>query len=81
MFSLKKRAFYGKVGVKRERASQVAIGGLNLDQQFTQGVEESKTGEQFHQEDLRRLEEFRMIDDTFARVRFKDNPQLAEFGS
>ena len=39
---------------------------------------EAQKRERHHQEDLRRLREFRPIDDTFMRGMFKDNNPLAE---
>ena len=38
-----------------------------------------KTSEEIRAEDLERLDNFRWIDDTFARSAFKDQPKLAEF--
>ena len=38
-----------------------------------------KTPEDIRAEDLERLDNFRWIDDTFARSAFKDQPELAEF--
>ena len=38
-----------------------------------------KTPEEIRAEDLERLENFRWIDDTFARNGFKDQPELAQF--
>lgn len=38
-----------------------------------------KTPEKIRAEDLERLDNFRWIDDTFARPAFKDKPELAEF--
>lgn len=51
----------------------------DLEEKDAQEVGVDKTDEQLHQEDLERLEGFKMMDDTFARVYFKDNPELAEF--
>ncbi len=39
---------------------------------------EQQGKEREHQEDLRRLREFRPIDDNFMRCLFKDNVPLAE---
>ena len=38
-----------------------------------------KTPEEIRAEDLERLDNFRWIDDTFARSAFKDQPELAQF--
>ena len=38
-----------------------------------------KSSEEIREENLQRLAGFRIMDDTFARSVFKENPKLAEF--
>ena len=41
--------------------------------------EKEITPEEMRKRDLERVEHFRLLDDTFARIVFKGNPQLAQF--
>ena len=57
----------------KQEGFKVTVGGVVLEET------ENKTEEQIRNEDLQRVANFRWIDDTFARVGFKDHAKLGEF--
>jgi len=74
-FELKAKEIYDKIVLEQEMTRK---GGNEMAEQ-NERIIVVKSPEEIRAEDLVRLQHFRWIDDTFARVAFKDNPEIAQF--